>query len=296
MEKKIEKVIQKLTWMESKKIWPNGKRYLWTDAYGLMLYVSLFRHFNDKIYLDKSELLVKNVKSILGRKKGFRIGEDPERDGQYFHYLTKWMYALNELGRLIPKYHHEAVQLAKDVHPHFFVPNIGMIWKMEEDLSKPYRGYGFGGLDSYDAFVTYRVLDPEILKREISDVWTIVSQDYPKFSCSQDLGLGETLWMAHHFPNEDWAKKIIQVSLRELERMWRPKGYFIRDSKWDPNTILAFGNHGVSIGIQSICVWEDKVERLQKFFEEFKSGDKYDEEAITWVMYCNSLFPGVLIK
>jgi hypothetical protein len=28
------------------------------------------------------------------RRGGIRIGEEPDRDGQYDHYLVKWLYAL----------------------------------------------------------------------------------------------------------------------------------------------------------------------------------------------------------
>jgi hypothetical protein len=30
--KEIDHVLQKLDWMRSERIWPNGLRYLWTDA------------------------------------------------------------------------------------------------------------------------------------------------------------------------------------------------------------------------------------------------------------------------
>ena len=34
--------------------------------------------------------------------RGIRIGEEPDRDGQYFHYLAMWLYALAVLGRHRP--------------------------------------------------------------------------------------------------------------------------------------------------------------------------------------------------
>ena len=40
----IEVVLDKLRWMRQQRIWPNGLRYLWTDAFGLVLLVSLHRH------------------------------------------------------------------------------------------------------------------------------------------------------------------------------------------------------------------------------------------------------------
>jgi hypothetical protein len=30
---------------------------------------------------------------------------------------------------------------------------------MKEDLSGPYPGYGFGALDAFDGYVSYRLLD-----------------------------------------------------------------------------------------------------------------------------------------
>ena len=34
-------VLAKLEWMRKNRIWPNGLRYLWTDAFGVVLLVSL---------------------------------------------------------------------------------------------------------------------------------------------------------------------------------------------------------------------------------------------------------------
>jgi hypothetical protein len=35
--------LAKLDWMRTERIWPKGLRYLWTDAFGVVLYVSLYR-------------------------------------------------------------------------------------------------------------------------------------------------------------------------------------------------------------------------------------------------------------
>ena len=73
---------------------------------------------------------------VLGRPRGLRIGETPERYGQYFHYLAMWMYALHVLAEVKPGYPAIAVQLVKDVHGSFAVPGRGVIWKMREDLNE----------------------------------------------------------------------------------------------------------------------------------------------------------------
>src|SRR5207302_2092870 len=44
----VDYVTRKLHWMHGERIWPNGLRYLWTDAFGLVLYVSLFRETGEQ--------------------------------------------------------------------------------------------------------------------------------------------------------------------------------------------------------------------------------------------------------
>lgn len=55
--------------------------------------------FQDQKYLDQAETLIADVYKVLGRVRGLRIGEAEDRDGQYFHYLTKWIFALNQMGK-----------------------------------------------------------------------------------------------------------------------------------------------------------------------------------------------------
>jgi hypothetical protein len=73
-----------------------------------------------------------------------------------------------------------------------------------------------------------------------------------------------------------------------------PPGYFCR-APWMLDTKFAFTNYGVSIGLQSRNEWPERVERLNAFFENWRSGDEYDREAITWVMACASQLPGTFI-
>jgi hypothetical protein len=41
---------------------------------------------------------------------------------------------------------------------------------MKEDLSAPYPGFGFGALDAFDGYVSYRWLDENALAGEIADM------------------------------------------------------------------------------------------------------------------------------
>ena len=64
-------VIDRLAWMRSRGIWPNGLRYLWTDAFGVVLLVSLYAELDERKYLDEAELLVAEVRRVLGRPAAF---------------------------------------------------------------------------------------------------------------------------------------------------------------------------------------------------------------------------------
>ncbi len=97
--KDIGYVLAKLNWMRAERIWPNGLRYLWTDAFGVVLLVSLYAELGELRFLDEAEWVVSEVDRVLGRPRGIRIGEAPNRDGQYFHYLAMWLYALSVLAR-----------------------------------------------------------------------------------------------------------------------------------------------------------------------------------------------------
>jgi hypothetical protein len=291
----ISYIIKKLQWMEDNKIWPNGLRYLWTDAFGVVLYVSLYEHTGDISWLNKAEDLVTEVYRVLGRQAGLRIGEAEDRDGQYYHYLAMWLYALICLGRLKSSYQSEAIKLVKQIHSHFVIPGLGVIWKMEEDLSGPYPGYGLGAMDAYDGYVVYKLLDEDILASEINDMYQLISQTYNTLIIDQDLGLGMMLWLCHFFPNEEWSLIQKKRSFQQLEQLWIEKpGYFCRQTGWQEMK-FAFTNYGISLGLQSWDKWLDRVNSLNTFFEDYRSGNEYDTNAITHVMACSSHFPGLFI-
>src|SRR6266545_2748931 len=159
-------VLAKLDWMRAEGIWPNGPRYLWTDAFGLVLLVSLYRELGEPHWLDEAEQLVREVERVLGRPRGLRIGEAPDRDGQYFHYLAMWLFALARLGDSKPEYRERGIAIARDVHSAF----VG--------------------------YVSYRLLDEEALESEIGEMRELIERQYRTLDVDQDLGLGMMLWLA----------------------------------------------------------------------------------------------------
>lgn len=296
MLKDLQTVRGKLAWMRQNGIWPNGPRYLWTDAFGLALLVSLYRELGDERYLREAEDLVKAVDRVLGRPRGLRIGEAPDRQGQYYHYLAMWIFALSRLGVERPAYRERAVSLVRRIHPRFVHPGAGVIWKMKEDLSGPYPGYGYGALDPFHGYVVYRLLAPEALSEEIAQMRDLVERSAPDLSIDQDLGLGMMLWLTHFFPDEPWADLQRRRSLAILRQMWvDPPGYFCRHPGLS-TVKFAFTNYGVSLGLQAVGEDEEKVRKLNAYFRDHRSGDRHDSDAITHVMACVSHFPGEFIS
>ena len=176
------------------------RRYLWTDAFGVCNFLGLHRQTGDDRYLGFAVELVDQVHHILGRHRkddprrgwiselpeeegeqhptrgGLRIGkllnergpDEPadsrlewDQDGQYFHYLTKWMHALCCISRETgeSRYLRWAAELAATAHNSFtYEVSPGgprrMVWKMSIDLSRPLVS-SMGHHDPLDGLVTY---------------------------------------------------------------------------------------------------------------------------------------------
>ena len=134
------------------------RRYLWTDAFAVMTWAGLHERTGERRFLELAERLVAQVHEVLGAPRGgLRIGKplperaqdepyDPEleweRDGQYYHYLTKWMHALQRVTAASghERYRQRAVELAQTAHRAFAYPAgapKAMFWKMSVDLSRP---------------------------------------------------------------------------------------------------------------------------------------------------------------
>src|SRR4028119_2468943 len=75
----IPYVLHKLEWMRGQRIWPNGKRYLWTDAFGVLLLVSLYRELGEARYLDEAE---GGAARAAGRHRRGRRGGAVSRRGR----------------------------------------------------------------------------------------------------------------------------------------------------------------------------------------------------------------------
>jgi hypothetical protein len=176
-------------------------RYLWTDAFAICNFLALFQRTGDQQYRHYAKELIDQVHRVLGRYRdddvrsgwisgfdedaghyhptagGLRIGKplkernanevlddrlEWDRDGQYFHYLTKWIHALCQAAFVTgePNYSRWAVELGNAAFKGFLRRSgsgevVGFYWKMSTDLSRPLVP-ATGLHDTLDGFLTFR--------------------------------------------------------------------------------------------------------------------------------------------
>ncbi|KAL2022561.1 hypothetical protein VTK56DRAFT_5168 [Thermocarpiscus australiensis] len=303
-------------------------RYLWTDAFGVVNFITLSKETASPVYLTLAKQLAKTVHDVLGSnregtarlpratdaeplKGGLRIGKisahGSDCDGQYHHYLTLWMFALNRLALATgeKEYNQLAVQLAIAIYPHFVVRRDGhalrMVWKVSTDMERvlvPSEGH----LDAATGFVVYRLLQRTAeqlegisgtLGSEISDYQELMSRG-DKLSVSRDpLDLGMGLWMCHFFRDEDWAATLGSQGLEMARTVLDEKsGLMARDA----SRRLAFREFGACLGLQCYGVDEElraRVDALVSFWHHYlEKSTEQDLRPITLVMYAAALIPG----
>lgn len=272
-------------------------RYLWTDAFGVINFVTLSREKDSEGpgYLHLARQLASTVHEVLGRERepagsparlpgatdeaplrgGLRIGKleagGPDGDGMYHHYLTLWMYALDVLARATgeARWNALAVQLAQAIHPRFMVERHGresMVWKISTDMQRVLVG-SKGHLDDVTGFVVYKMLrdtargfgacDDDVLASEIEQYSRVMR--HADISLSGDpLDLGMGLWIAHFDRDAAWSRELSAQAL-EISR----ERFLVAAAK--PLTVesrlhrLAFREFGACLGIK--C-YEKSLESL----------------------------------
>jgi len=286
------------------------RRYLWTDAFAVCNYLELFRQTGEQVFLQLALKLVDQVHEVLGRhhpdsaksgwisgldeeyarlhptRGGLRIGKrlderqprdamntslEWERDGQYFHYLTKWMHALYCVSRETGSEIHMrwALELARTAHGAFtYSPSVGegrrMYWKMSIDLSRPLVE-SMGQHDPLDGLVTYLQLEagakrfPGIshlisLKTEITEVRAMCART--GFATADPLGIGGLMTDAYklvQLVNNLGPKEMdtLEVLLHDIEHSLHT---FIAQNQLNEKAEyrLAFRELGLAIGLLTI--------------------------------------------
>jgi len=303
-------------------------RYLWTDAFAVCNYLELYRQTGEQTFLQLALNLVDQVHQILGQHRkdsvhsgwlsgldeeqarqhpavgGLRIGKrlnerligeaaseslEWEQDGQYFHYLTKWMHALNcvsrDTGNFI--YNQWALELARVAHAAFtYTPSEGgvkrMYWKMSIDLSRPLVD-SMGQNDLLDALIPYQQLEatakrfndalPDIcLKTETEEMVAMCAGH--SWATQDPLGIGGLLSDAyklvqlidtHHL--QEMTR--LEALLIDIERSLRA---FVTHNQLNlpAEFRLAFRELGLAIGLHAINRMQKRIAQHPERFSREK--------------------------
>ena len=311
-------------------------RYLWTDAFAVFNYLELFRQTSKRDYLKQALALIDQVHNVLGRHRsddsrngwisgleeaagkchptigGLRIGKkmterkvnqiiDAEQewdmDGQYFHYLSKWMLALDCTSHItnISNYHKWAVELAKTAYAKFSYVNSKdvsrkMYWKMSIDLSYPLVE-SMGQHDPLEGLITYLQLQTTSLEpgdtsktlnldSEINEL--SVMCEGLSWETSDSLGVGGLLANACALTRLIVEKKYDEYEsllLQILEDIEVGLNYFIHSGTLQQPAVyrLAFRELGLSIGLHALEIIKNLFENnIECFSNKIRIRRKVD--------------------
>ena len=292
------------------------RRYLWTDAFAVCNYLGLARSSGNQDFMERALQLVDQVHQTLGRHReddrrsgwisglgeqdaerhptrgGLRIGKGlPERgpseafdeqlewdrDGQYFHYLTKWMHALDQVTRTTkqPRFNTWARELAETAFAAFsYAPPYAretrrMHWKMSIDLTRvlvPSMGQ-HDPLEGYISNLQLRVTaaaqpapvtGPD-LEEETRQYATMLRRS--ELATADPLGLGGLLVDAYRLLQlvQQGVKTDTQLLKQLLDAALTGLPHYVRGGELElpARYRLAFRELGLAIGLHA-------VERMQQ--------------------------------
>lgn len=294
------------------------KRYLWTDAFAVEALLGLSLTYGTSSFRQDALNLIDLVHLHLGSYHpdderqgrisglspeeadlhptvaGLRIGKDRperkkeesyntrlewERDGQYFHYLTRWMNALLEAERQTRqiKYAQWALELMLACRKFIYRDGgkLHLFWKMNTDLSYPLVP-STGAHDPLEGLVCCKRIENRLpdkasqLAPLIRDFETLCT--HRNWSTSDSLGIGglllntahtcEVLQKGANFIKEVEPGNLFQQSLTSL-RMFSDSF----EPQKDAHQRLAFRECGLSLGIRSLYGRKDEWKDLELSFE-----------------------------
>ncbi|MDH4106767.1 MAG: hypothetical protein OEW35_00475 [Gammaproteobacteria bacterium] len=285
------------------------RRYLWTDAHAVCNFLGLYRASGDRRDLDLAVALVDQVHAVLGRHRpgdtrrgwisglpeeagrehptagGLRIGkplperarDEPaderiewDRDGQYFHYLTKWMHALARMAAVTgsDRYLRWAIELATAALAGFVAPTRTgdaqrLYWKMSVDLSYPLVSSS-GLHDPLDGYLTFSELQhararfPADALGDIGAEVTLLGAmlDGQYWHTDDPLGIGGLLVDAHRaleltgqgaLPDRSLVPRLTAAAAESLQFYAAHAGLSL-----PADNRLAFRELGLAIGLHAV--------------------------------------------
>jgi len=292
------------------------QRYLWTDAFAVCNFLGLARATREERFMKLALRLVDRVHHTLGQHRadeprsgwisglnehegenhptrgGLRIGkklpergpDDPfderlewDRDGQYYHYLTKWMHSLDQVTRSTgqPRFNQWARELAETAHDAFtYLPSTAgnprrMHWKMSIDLTRALVP-SMGQHDPLDGYITdvqlvttaAKLPEPgggPSLTKETNQLAAMIEEG--EWATADPLGIGGLLIDAYRVDqliqqgavlNEHLLDTLLSASLAGLQ-YYASSGELRRP----PEYRLAFRELGLAIGLHAAeLMWQ----------------------------------------
>lgn len=309
---------------------PDPQRYLWTDAFAVCNFLGLYRETGEEQYRKLALDLVHQVHATLGQHRaddqrkgwisgldekkgsqhpaigGLRIGKEMnerkpgepsdeslewDRDGQYYHYLTKWMHALAKAGLATgdSEFTKWAIELAKTAHASFtYAPLPGarkrMYWKMSIDLSYALVP-SMGQHDPLDGLVTYCELQAQADQSETRRDWPSLSTEIADMArigegqplaTNDPLGIGSLLVDAYRmaqliakgsFPYAGLLTEVLEAARSGLDY------YSMTTASWrhPADYRLAFRELGLSIGLHAAGQMQKLLNQHLGAFDESSS-------------------------
>jgi hypothetical protein len=285
------------------------RRYLWTDAFATCLALELGTRI-DPAFMGAADRLVDQVHRVLGHHRGddgregwlsgldevegkrhptrggLRIGKprperradepfDPEaewdRDGQYFHYLTRWIHALDVYATRgdRPQAREWAVELADVAVRRFAVEPLGgpgrIAWKMSLDLSRP-QVASMGHHDPLDGLVTLLSLRAHCTAEQGAPLEALLAQlatlaSGRDFLTADPLGLGGLLadaWTLLQLPGatpgDPLPTELLALAAEGIDQ-WMAQSRMGEAA----DRRLAFRELGLAIGLQVVPRVRERV-------------------------------------
>ena len=126
-------VLEKLSWMRADSTWPNGLRYLWTNALSGAVGVPLLPNGGHPV---PGPGRIDRFRSRPGAEMGRHPHRRGARSGRPVRPLSRQVAVrAGLLGRVKPECRQGAVGLVRQIHDPFVIRSTGVIWKMKEELT-----------------------------------------------------------------------------------------------------------------------------------------------------------------
>ena len=179
-------------------IWPNGLRYPWTDAFGVVLLVSLYRHWASRASSTRRS-------GWSPKSTGCSAGRAASASGKRRTATVNISTILRCGSTRSPCWRTMSISTQGDRSRAPDPPRICH--------SRPRRGLEDEGRSERAVsrlwlrrarclrrLCVLSMLDENALAREIADMRALIDATAASLTITQDLGLGMMLWLTHFFP------------------------------------------------------------------------------------------------